>query len=346
MINLYEGKIKYSVLDKILKPNIVSEITSDNVVSLIIDLKSFFRKIYRLASQNEEILKEDIVSEVLNLAGHFRNYFFKLNKYTDIYFLYNPVPSDLYRENFPEYKKKLYNFQHELDLPSVFTASFEMLKLISAYIPHMYTIDTSQEDDYIYSREILKTNDSKYKIIITTDDMMFPLVSLSDLIIVPKGDNSVVLNKGNVVSYLTGIDEDNVVRPDSLNLLLSMSGCKKNDIKGVQGYSYKKAYRMLSKMIRNQSMVSNEYLEIKKLKEILLDYFNPEITDIILNNYSFLNLDHFVRKNKINISDIRVRIEKMKIEKNTTVDLLNDLNAKIMRNPINLDFILKGEEIW
>ena len=92
MVIFNEAKPKYEKLDELLE-NYNQDIRLANQVNVIIDVKEITKKFFRPdVSSNifsEKALKEEISSDLINTIGHYRNYFYKKGKYTNIFLLYS-----------------------------------------------------------------------------------------------------------------------------------------------------------------------------------------------------------------------------------------------------------------
>lgn len=372
MVILNEAKPKYEKLDEILE-NKMTDIRFSNQVTMIIDLKEILRKFFRpdLSAKNysTKSLIEEISSDVLNTIGHYRNYFFKRGKYTNFYILDSMKKSDELDKFYPNYRNEFYSKYTDIsDKPAdgMSRAEFESMLVENDYkryviskvraaimitgrlFPHVYTIDSSDYGDVVYSKLIIENIKSNELIfILSNDQIMFQLVSNNVSVITPKGIKAELVTDKNLYNIVSKKEDISPLSITIYPLVLSLAGVKKYSIENVKGVAFNRAVTLLETLISDGKIESIagialpiEYSKLdptNKLEKIFID--NQKLIDL---NYTVIRGDLFLNRNK------KILLTKITADyqKKYSIEEIKRLNEKIfVSNPLQLEMLLRGEKI-
>ena len=345
---IFEAFPKYEFLDEKLTEPLTNIKYSSNV-NLIVDLKSIIRKCYRTdvnsITYDHKIVVEDISSSILNLIGHYRNYFYKFSKYTTVYFLYSEHECEALKALYPDYKKYYYdkyfrNTDEFKYLNRIIKSVVKQVRIVCKYLPSVYYVETSKLDEFVYFNYLIRyvVNKNDVNILLSSDPVMYQAMNRNTYAIDLKGNNSSIVTELNVIKYLTGKDTE--ISGNLLNLLLSLSGDEQYSINKINGYGYKKSFAIIKKLFDDQKLVDKTYLsypagvmntiEITKENKQLLEANYKVIFPIQLQlqNDPILSTAFTFVKNKV------------------TMKQFKELNERIyLLYPLNLNAILKGEQL-
>lgn len=355
MVILNESKIKYEKLDELLESKLM-DIRFSEQVNIIVDLKEIIKKFFRPdiipeASNYKDII-EEISADIINIVAHYRNYFYKKNKYTTFYFLYSFNKCEELTKVMPDYKKEYYNkyFESETDKNKIMMISsvMKVVNKVVSILPHCMFIDTSVHDEYLYTRYLKESFPvNQMTIILTNDDIMFQLLDKNVFILNLKGIKSSLVEMENAVQILTGKNEF-TFSSNLIPLLIAFSGNKKYCFKGLTHVALIKAATMIQNLLNRRILVDINSIEIpmefsklepKKYKIDASIFGNKEQ---IAETYALVRNDKNYIQNKESImTEINSKLMLTK-----TYSYFLDLNAKIfVSHPLQLDMLLKGEKI-
>lgn len=362
MIILNEAKPKYEKLDELLE-NHMMDIRFSNQVNMIIDLKEILKKFFRpdINIQNYSIqtVCEEVSSDIFSTVGHYRNYFYKKGKYTNFYILDSMSKSKELDELYPGYRKDFYDkyiFKGDnVDLTKLNDDEFKKLVLskirqivvkgLRAF-PHVYTIDSSDYGDVVYSKMIIQNcRDNEYIFILSNDVMLFQLVSKNVAIITPKGIKSELITSDNLYMSITN-KEDVKFSSNLYPLVLSIAGVKKYNITNISGFAINKALSAVTTLLEKELISDVDSIvipiEFSKLSE------NDKLERILIKNRELICKNYDIIRGDILLSKHRSVITSniSHFNRKYSIDELKKLNEKVFKNfPLQLDMLLKGEQI-
>lgn len=354
MIILNESKIKYERLDELLESKLM-DIRFSEQVNIIVDLKEVVKKFFRPdiipeADNYRSIIKE-ISSDIINIVAHYRNYFYKKNKYTSFYFLYSFNKCSEMINIRPDYKKEYYEkyFDSEANKMKIARMSsvIKTVQKVINILPHCRFIDTSAHDELVYIKylkESFPTN--QMTIILTNDEIMFQLLSSNVFILNLKGIKSNLVTSENAIQILTKKDEY-TFSSNLIPLLIAISGNKKYCFKGITHVALIKGATIIKQLLERGLLLDVDSIAMP------LDFnkLNPAKSKMdkslfdnrwqISKSYSLIRNDENYSKNRIAImTEINSKIQTPK-----HYSYLLDLNAKIFVSyPLQIDMLLKGEK--
>lgn len=350
--NIYEAKPRYELLDELLE-DYIENIQFTNNVNVIIDLKQVYRKIFRSSYvldslENSYLAMEAqrIASDIINIIGHYRNYFYKRNKYSTFYFLYSDNECDVLKEINKDYKKDYYekymNSEEYKDKIILLKKTTNALKTIINMLPNCFFINTTEFDEYIFTKYIINLNKTnELNVVLSNDENMFQLVNNNTVCLTISGLDTKCVNTKNLFEFF---DINTKINSGLFPYVLAISGNKKYSIPGVKGYSFKKSVQFIEYLVENKLIQNTRYetFELKrefvnediKIQKNILEHF-----DIIKNNYEIFSLNKLYFENVALLGKYFNKVHKI-----YSINELKSINNSIFTNyPLDLQKILKGE---
>jgi len=348
MIILNEAKPKYAKLDELFEEPILQNIKFGNTVTIIIDLKEICRKFFRPdVDINASSIVEEISSDLINTVGHYRNYFYKQGKYTDFYILYSFDKCEEIINDVPEYKKEYYEeyMNNENPKTDIIRRSVQAASKVMNFLPKVFFIETSKFDEFTYCKFLVTLKMKNEPIIIlSNDDVFYQLVSPNIFVMTMKGIKSELITEDNVIEILT--DKKYELSAKSIPLILAIGGTKRYSYKNIPNVALIKAANIVEKLVKEEKAndvdsvripINYDKLNINnKMEKMIIDNATT-----IENNYYFIKADNLLYEHKLEIKN-----DVFKEKKHCTAKALLELNEKIfVRHPLNLDMLIKGEQL-
>jgi hypothetical protein len=346
-----QKKTKYRILDEII-PDLSGR------VNLYIDLRTVFSQFWSNRFNDETILSSftyiDIISEIVNIAGHYCGYFIKNQlpvDYLSCYLLYSDKVSKEKRLLCPDYKKSFLERRHGKTsviekFNRKFTKCLELLPEVLECVPRIFFIDTDEMDPYDVVRGFIrKKSTDVYHFIITNDIQYFPYISNKDktFVLTMKSDSSSTLTEKNVFSYLTEgnkVCDDCPLKAEHILPLLSIVGHKKNDVNGIGRIGFTNGVKFLSNLI-NAGIIPSGELLLKDYEKIFAEYpkeIGWDVTkiDIFKRNWKLFT----TRRAELKFTTAEKTYISNQMTKYVDFDTLMNMNHKSFRtNPLNLEFM-------
>lgn len=351
MVILNEAKPKYEKLDELLEAY-NQDIRLSNQVNIIIDVKEITKKFFRpdVSSQifSKKSLIEEISADLINTIGHYRNYFFKKGKYTNIFLLYSYSKCDKMIALNPEYKKEYYEkyFDENNEKCEIVKKSIQLLEKVSAVIPHTYFIETSKYDEFIYAKYIKTTiNENELILILSNDDIFAQILDKHTIMLNLKGIKSELLTKNNAINKLTK-KEEYTMSSNMIPLILSLGGHKKYSLNGIPTIAFTKACNIVKTLIEREVVKDVDSIEfpIEFSKLNIKNKLEKSIVDKreeLSSAYKLIRGDDVLYSSKLIIAADFVFNKKI-----GTAAQFKELNSKFYSSyPLQIDMILKGEKI-
>lgn len=352
MILLNESKIKYDKLDELLSDQL-SDIRFSQSVNIIIDLKDIFKKLFRpdlpLDMTNKRIV-EEIAADVINTVAHYRNYFYKKDKYTTFYLLYSKTKCDYFKNIIPDYKKDYYEKFDSPDMAdrkSVLDRTVTVVEKIIQNVPNCTFVDTYKFDELCYARYIVeRAPNNEMTLILTNDDILYQLINKHAFVLNLKGIKSLLVTKDNMYNVFLKDNEKYSIGPELFPLILSISGNKKYSFANISGYAMSRSIKLISKLLEDGCCNNISSIEPPINFDSLSE--KDKLHQLILNNKEFINknYDYITRYSTYYGSKIIIEAELQPIPTRSVYNYFLELNAKVFNTfPINIDMLVKGERI-
>lgn len=256
-------------------------------INIFINLDDFFHKLHRPLIDREfqttgiDVSKQ-MVSNIINLLAHYRNWAIKENLYPELYLIYtesmdfdNNVRLTTYRDYYRKINKE--ENQNYFYVNLAIKNSFDILKVICKYIKNCNLINSNQIEPSIIPYYISEYYPKDYNLLITRDeyDLQYSCYSKWALM-VPRGDKTKMVTKKSLWEYVQYYMGHNVDTIDYINPRL---------------FEYCKAllgdkYRSIPKLGR---LSWNGIL--KRLKNTDINEYNDDSIDIYLKDFTSKVLD-------------------------------------------------------
>ena len=287
-------------------------------VTLYINLESILNPLHQKSyeeyltsatadSANEEY--KSVIANIINIAAHYRQYFTRERVFSNIVFFYNDFDADGKYNNSVHIKKYRLNY-HDMYNDDRYTRVNEIIRgaieychkivdfIDAVYILHSKRLDSSLIPYVCTDHKLLK---SDLKIILTKDVYDWQYVNEGFLVMVPKGDDSVILYQKIFMKYLLYkydmLDKYKLeISPLLYPFILSVMGNKKRNLPKVKGIGFKKLYRELEKLYI-KDYLSDEHPEsynIEYLNDLIRTnngFYNNQIKELITDNFYAIDIE-------------------------------------------------------
>lgn len=227
--------IKYNKLFEL--SNIALSDIKFNTIDIYIDLYDILKSLYIMDVKiNKKFI---IVSSIINLIAHYREYFWSRHRlYTRIFLVYANNTSNNQKQFVPNFGNDYFNTKNYIKITSFIDSQLELVKILTAYINDAYYIRRiSHFSNFVYNN--IAKNNFNYSLIISKDKYNYQLPALNSNIIIfkPKkyngNDISYFINKNNVYDCLYSKCSKNTINTlhelnsELLSLILSLNGLPK-----------------------------------------------------------------------------------------------------------------------
>ena len=291
-------KIKYVKLFELLREDPDINIGSDDTVNIFINLEPIFTKLcnpkvveyVKSMGSNAQL---EFISCVVNLAAHYKWFFTKYKINSRVY-LYFPslLTSDFKNKNFNAEYRMYYKhkFNKSGDTGPIYTMivnSIPFVQLILEYIEGVYIIDSNDVENsvipYVIANQTVDTNETQHNFIVSTSLYDFQYVNYGYSILVPKQDESELINKSNAMQFIYKINKvltKDIIPTGFIPFILSIVGSKNRNIYNIKGIGLKSAIKLVHAAL-HQGLISSGMTNINLLIEII----KPGWRNPVLNNY-------------------------------------------------------------
>ena len=293
--------IKYDKLFELCNISLAN--IQSNTVDIYIDLYDILKKIY---TTNTKINKKFIiVSSIINLAAHYRGYFWSRHRlYTNIFLVYGDNISNNQKQFIPTFGNDEFRKTKNYDKNNIFINSqLELVKILVGYIDNVYYIRRRSHFSAFVYHNIITNNSINPSIIISKDKYNYQLPALNNNIIIfrPKKYNSqdisYYINKNNVYdcfyskSSKDTLDILHKLNPELLSLLISLNGLPKYNLYSLMNINT--AVKLLLDAINKNKIINGYNSDIKYIASNL-NGLNNYVDNISLE-YRFNAVDLLVQ---------------------------------------------------
>lgn len=309
-------KVKFSKLDVLFSDLEIKEMVQK--VNIFINLESLFRKIHnkyveeQLISLQKKELKEfhmNLISNVLNLAAHYRLYFNKNKIGTNIVFYiqemdkYVNLNNVQYCKNYRKSFIRKYTDHPELvTVNNVIRSTLNALDTIVTYVEDVYLVSSDRVESSVIPLALIdaKVLDGNLNLMVTTDPYDMQYVNKNFVIIYPAGEESMIVTKKNLFDVFR-INEILTVEGSLptylLTFILSVIGDKNRGIDKVKGTSFNKVFKTLLKVYEKLGITDDDYIGFEELVSAIKDDPNDPNGNKkrVVDNYYATDLSSQVR---------------------------------------------------
>lgn len=276
--------VKYNRLAKIINETYNGSNAIE--INLYIDLNSILKPLYSIDAWNYKYKHlYEITATILNMCGHYREFFKHLGVITNIYLIYGlncPSINDTFIQG---YNSKFINsYIKKPDITELIYNNLEILKLITQYIPKIYYFDIGKNEVSAMIDYIINYTNSKEKrienLVISKDILMLQLVPEHNVrILRPNktkgdGDLSYISDNNNLikrfcVEYRNGKEPKENINPCFLQNILTMTRLPERSIFGSSKISIPKAMHIIDQGVKNRFLENGKLYTQSSMNTVL-----------------------------------------------------------------------------
>lgn len=296
-------KIKYALMDQFIEENEL-QFNNRRPVNIFINFDSILKSLANKdindfsASNDSKKLALRVIGNIINLASHYRHYFYKRRIYTRIIlFSTFPIERHDYKNRVfnPHYKKNFDDKVVNINTPAtrlIINQAIPMLKIIFDYIEDVHFITTDNLESSIiplvYLRDIQKDTESD-NIIITKDKFDYQYVAKGFILFRPKLADSYCITRDNLIQTLieeNGLKCKETVDASFINFINSVVGDGYRNVPKLKRVGVSTLLKYINKGIK-ENIISPRDNSIYLLSELI----KPEFRKDLMNNYRILDID-------------------------------------------------------
>jgi len=350
-MNLYFNlfKVKFTKLDEIIQ-NTIGGLPRGSAVNVFINLEDVIRKLanpkvdeyLRISGENKHI---ELISEIINLASHYRLYFAKNKIHSNVY-LYIQYPFKGIQKNSmfnKDYRKYYYHkFNNDISYFSLSEAlhnAIPLAKIVLEYIEGVYFIESGNIENSVVPKVIMEhtkptdlhNREINANFIVSTGIYEYQYVNNNTYVIISKQDESEILTKDNVIKYIkrtNNINSNHNITSQFIPFILSIIGNKHRNIYNIKGYGIKKVFKLLDTAL-NENLITENMNNINLLSSIIKSGYR----DIVMNNYYCTDIGfQYKQLNTKDINDITSQI----VDRFDNISLKKINDEFFANTPLNL----------
>lgn len=310
LFNLH--KVRFSKMEILFRDIEVKE--AIDRVNVFINVEAIFNKFHNKYTEEALVVmtKEEIrafhmsiISNVINLAAHYRLFFAKNKIRSNIVFYMNEFSKYGEQNNsihVSDYREKyVYSYtqnpNYEL-INGVMRSVLNAIEAIVDYLENIYFVSSDRIESSVIPLVMVedKMLDGQLNFIVSTDPYDMQYVNKNFLVIAPMGDESRVLTTKNVYEFFRAKGElkvDDELPSYLLPFILSTCGDKRRSLDKVKGTSFNSIYKGIKKLFTKLDIGDEEYVSFEELAiAIKEDPLNPSGNrKRVVKNYMCIDLD-------------------------------------------------------
>ena len=288
-----------------------------------------------------------IISNILNLAGHYRRFFTKnriktnivlfMNEYDKYTTLNNTMFLKHYRERF------IYDYTDNPNFEAVnmiLESVIKALRTIVGYVEGVYLVTSNRLESSLIPLLLCdsKSLDGQLNIMITRDEYDLQYVNKNFLIMYPKGEESYIVTRENLFNIIRERHEiKNAYKLPAylIPFILAIVGDKRRGIVKIKGCGWKTIYKGLHKLFKKLDISDAEVVGLEHLIMAIKD--SPtgenENKEKVTKNIMCVDID---RQLGMVSETQKLSVTKQLVDKFEN-DALKNLNSKYFEQyPINV----------
>lgn len=289
-------KIKFSKLDELNPLN-------GKKVRFFINLESVLKRIltqyvnnYLVARNDTLYTKKELLSNIINLAQHYRLYCAKQDIESEVYLYWNYPCGNFnnykYNSSYKLYYSNKINRNIQADyVTNVIKDILPQLSVIVKYINQVYLITNGEVESSLFPYVITKANPCDCQnIIISTDKYDCQYVLKDFDILIPNKDDSKLVTKNNVIDYLkevTNVTTSDTIPINYVPFALSLLGDKYRNIQKIKGIGLSAIIKVINKGLSGLILTENT-----SSIEMLSIIIKEDSKELFCNNYHCTSLDY------------------------------------------------------
>jgi len=349
-------KIRYDLFDNTINTYLDKDTEELN---LIFDLEFLIKELFsddimKLYNTSNAKITYFIVSEIFNIAAHYRHYYFSRYRIkTNIFFVHTINENNRCLKIYKDYKQEIYErYKSKTAFIKNLIMNINLVNIIADYLPNIYFIDSNNIDElfamkYIIFDSVNKKEQNIMNLIFTNNPIYFSLTSNETVLCINnRVDNIKIYEKWNLINdYIANKSKtDKELHPSFYKFIITIAGYKKFNIPAVKSmYGNIKSYKKIVKLIEKNIIVNMPYNFKTFTDAIKQDKF---FTDNIIKNF---NRNYELMFHKFTNEEIlnNIKLIERKIINNYDSKLLKYYNETYFEhNPINFDYIMDGQAYY
>lgn len=342
-------KIKYVMLNHYMLPIRASR--KVRTINIFINVDDFFHKLHRPDTDREfqttgKNASKQVVSNLINLAAHYKHWAVKEHLSPVIYLYYTTGRSFRNGMTLPGYREHYYKIT-DINNPEFFyvnTAmenSFSILQIITKYLPRIYAVDSNYIEPSIIPLYLSDISQADFNLLISRDEYDLQYTYLDKwAVITPKGDESSFITSGDLWNYLQvreKLTTNIYYHPETFIWAKAIVGDKYRAIPKLTRTSWK----TVIKYLENFSSIGNTSVEILELQlKRLAEYVtSKKIQDTDFNHNLACTSIRQQYETLMEVDKIMLRQQLTDME---DMQSLHQANNTIFKEyPLNLPFLLQ-----
>ena len=342
-------KIRYAILNQELLPIRASR--NIRTINIFINVDDFFHKLHRPITDREfqttgKNVSKQVVSNIINLAAHYKHWAVKEHLSPTIYLTY--TTSKVFRNsmkisNYRNHYSKITDMNNPefFYINSAMNDSFSILQIITKYIPRVYAIDSNYVEPSLLPLYLSEVTPTDYNLLISRDEYDLQYTHLDKWgVIIPKAEFSSLIVSGTLWKHLQEkekINDNFYYHPETFLWAKAIVGDKYRSIPKLTRTSWKTVIKYLEECSSND----NNSIEILELQlKRLADYISKKkIEDTDFNSNLFCTSIKHQFDSLLEVDKIMIRQQITDME---DVRSLQQANTTIFKEfPLNLVFLLQ-----
>lgn len=292
-------KVKFDMLNDFTKPIFSSQ--KIHSVNIFISLDDIYSRLKNSQINREfqccgRLAPKQMISNILNLVGHYREWSVRKGCSTKVIVYYTTSMVHESKMFIKDYRK-YYNEKNSINNPDCFyineciREAASVLTTIFQYIDSAYIIDTGKVEPsvfpYICATEFSDFN-ADWNFLLTRDYVELQYATFEKFsVIYPKGDESLLITSGNLwefIAYKEKIEGSLCKKypPIMYVVLLAAIGDKKRNIPKTRGINWKTLFNIMDDILESNPEIESYTLGLKLMNS--LEKRKCDINAIHVNN--------------------------------------------------------------
>lgn len=242
-------------------------------------------------------LERILVSNIINLAQHYRLYLTKLHIPNEVYLYWNfPIVKKYNNDKYIEKYRSLYNEKITDDDTDCIVDTLErihgQLRTIINYVNEVYLLDGGMVDSGVIPYLIAKEHSSQIcqNILVTNNRYEFQYIKHGFRIWFPDREDSMELTEANIFLFMKeklNLKSKDIIPINYLPFVISLLGDRYRGITKIKGIGLAKAVKLVNSSLEN-GIITPTTSSIELLKRM----FSEEQQDTFVRNYKCTDVEY------------------------------------------------------
>ena len=338
-INFNMKKIKYVKLDELFNESKID--LRNGEVNVFINIGIVLNRLLTPKIDNCLRASNDsrglqLISNIINLAAHYRLYFSSRRIRSNIYmYIQHPFDADYKNGIYNTHYRNGYKFKYADNINNYIICDYiktaiPLIKIILEYVKGVYMLEAGNIESSVIPYILGKDSDA-HNIIISTDIYDMQYCKYGYTVLYPKQDDSVIITSENVCTMMSKIYKFDMKDASyhQIPFLLSIVGNVDRSIYGIKGIGLHRASSLIQKAI-DMNAIGKTTDNI----DILVNIIKDEYVEQVQRNFCCIDVKS--QYSDLNSKD-KYGITSQLVDKfdNATLKMLNDKHFE--ENPLLLD---------